>query len=161
MGRADSLSESLIEKSLWRMRRGPLWSFFCPLCRVPRRVRFRKRPGGFGHFSQVGLTAIVFSMATWRWFGVKGLVSFIPIWTVFEVIYRLRMRAALRCDQCGFDPYLFLLDENKAKVEIENHWRKKYEEKGIPFPEKEKNAQPVKRPPLSPEVPLTEATPKS
>ena len=47
------------------------------------------------------------------------------------------MRAALPCQQCGFDPYLFLIDEEWAKKEVEQHWRKKFADHGIPYPEKQ------------------------
>ncbi|MGZ3699270.1 MAG: hypothetical protein ACXWPM_12800 [Bdellovibrionota bacterium] len=94
------------------------------------------------HYIQVALTALVFMLATWKWFAWKGLVSFIPMWTGFEVFYRVRMRGALPCSGCGFDPYLYLNDVQKARTEVQNHWKKKFEEMGIPFPDK-KSSQPL------------------
>jgi hypothetical protein len=73
-------------------------------------------------------------IATWKWMSWKGIVSFVPFWTIFELGYRWKMRAALGCPQCGFDPYLFLVDAKWARKEIEAHWRKKFAEKGIPYP---------------------------
>jgi hypothetical protein len=61
-------------------------------------------------------------------------VFFIPLWTAFEVVYRIRARGVLSCELCGFDPYLFLTNENLARKEIESHWRKKFQEHGIPYP---------------------------
>lgn len=75
-------------------------------------------------------------LATWNWFEWKGVVSFLPFWTFFEMVYRSRVRAALACTQCGFDPYLYLIDVPRAREVVENHWRKKFAEKGIPYPEK-------------------------
>jgi hypothetical protein len=75
-------------------------------------------------------------MISWPWFGLKGVIWFVPLWTIFEVVYRMRVRAALRCRNCGFDPYLFLVDVQKAKTEVDAHWRKLFEEKGVPYPEK-------------------------
>ncbi|MFL5812764.1 MAG: hypothetical protein ACJ763_04250 [Bdellovibrionia bacterium] len=75
-------------------------------------------------------------LATWSWFEWKGIVSFFPLWSVFEVIYRARVRAALACDRCGFDPYLYLIDVPRAREVVENHWRKKFADKGIPYPSK-------------------------
>jgi hypothetical protein len=74
-------------------------------------------------------------LLTWTFFQWKGLVSFIPFWCIFEVIYRTRARATIYCKSCGFDPYLFLVDTELAKKEVDGHWRKKFEEKGIPYPE--------------------------
>ena len=80
----------------------------------------------------------MFMILTWKWFSWRGIASFVPFWTVFEVVYRLRMRAALACNQCGFDPYLFAVDEKRARQEINAHWRRKFAEKGIPYPEPSK-----------------------
>lgn len=126
---------SLPNRSFWRDRVQQIWAFFCPLCNVPRRIPYQPHPG-FKHMFQVGLTAVIFMLATWNWFEWKGIVSFLPLWTLFEVIYRSRVRAALACSHCGFDPYLYLIDVPRAREVVENHWRKKFAEKGIPYPEK-------------------------
>ena len=52
----------------------------------------------------------------------------------FEGYYRSRVRIALSCPHCGFDPYLYLTDVKRARQEIEAYWRKKFAEKGIPYP---------------------------
>ena len=127
-------------KSLWRENSSKVWSFFCPLCRVQRKVPYRSRPGGFRQYMQIGLTAAFFTLVTRKWFQWKGIVSFLPLWISFEVFYRTRMRAAVGCPQCGFDPYLYLVDIKRAHQEIESHWRKKFAEKGMPFPEKDRPA---------------------
>lgn len=109
------------------------WMFFCPLCAVSRRLTGSKNPGKPIHFVQIGLCAAVFTLATYRWFELKGLVSFIPMWIVFETLFRTRVRARIRCSECGFDPFLCVADVDQAKREVENHWKKKFEEKGIPL----------------------------
>lgn len=124
-------------KSYWKERQNQIWTFFCPLCRVQRKLPYHPRPGTRRHFVQIGLTAAVLTLATWNWFEWKGIISFVPIWTVFEVIYRLKLRAALKCSQCGFDPYLYVTDLSKARHEVEEHWKKKFAEKGIPYPKAE------------------------
>ncbi len=121
-------------KSLWRDRSRGLWSFLCPLCKAQRKVLMRPRPGGV-HFIQIGLTSVMFTLLFWSVLGWRGVVSFVPFWTLFEIVYRWRLRAVLPCRQCGFDPYLFLADVDSAKVEIETHWKKKFAEKGIPYPD--------------------------
>ena len=40
----------------------------------------------------------------------------------------------LACPHCGFDPYLYLADVKLARQEIEEHWKRKFAEHGIPFP---------------------------
>jgi len=121
-------------RSLWREKKSDKsWSFYCPQCKVPRRVPYRPQPS-VRHYLQIGLTAVVFTLLTWNWFHWKGVVSFLPLWILFEIIYRTKLRAALNCECCGFDPVLYRVDVKRARREIEDHWKKKFEQKGIPFP---------------------------
>ena len=120
-------------KSVWRENQKDIWSFYCPQCKIPRKVPYRPQPSA-KNYAQVGLTAVVFTLLTWNWFTWKGLVAFVPLWVIFETIYRSRMRAALNCENCGFDPVLYLVDTQRAREEIQNHWKKKFEERGIPYP---------------------------
>lgn len=119
----------------WRERNSKIWSFFCPQCRSPKRVAYRPKPE-VSHYIQVALTAVVFTLLSWHWFEWKGIVSFLPLWIAFEAVYRSKTRAALACSDCGFDPFLYLVDVKRARAEIESHWRKKFADKGIPYPEK-------------------------
>ena len=122
-------------KSLWQEKKNDFWSFYCPHCEAPRRVRTQPKPLA-RHYFQIGLTAVIFMLICWPLFHAKGIVAFVPFWLLFETIYRTRHRAALACHQCGFDPFLYLTDVSHARREIEDHWRKKFTEKGIPYPEK-------------------------
>lgn len=123
-------------KTVWQERQPDVFTFICPLCKRARSLAFRTQPGGFKHIMAVGVTTLLFMLLAWNWFSWKGLVAFVPFWSIFEVVYRWRTRAALFCKECGFDPYLFKTDLKVAKREVEVHWRKKYAERGIPFPEK-------------------------
>ncbi|OFZ19600.1 MAG: hypothetical protein A2X94_17315 [Bdellovibrionales bacterium GWB1_55_8] len=127
----------LAKRSLWDGRnQSDVWSFYCPLCACARRVTGRPRPGGIRHVAQIALSTAMFMLAAWPWFSWKGAVAIVPLWAAFEVFYRLRMRAALACPHCGFDPFLYLRDRASARREVERHWRRRFEEKGIPYPEK-------------------------
>ena len=95
------------------------------------------KPGRPIHFAQVGITTVVLAIgmnALWPWIGVKALVAFVPLWIAFEVIYRAKVRASVVCRKCGFDPVLYLSDVDRTREAIRDHWRKRFEEKGIPFP---------------------------
>lgn len=120
-------------KSVWKEHPHQVWGFYCPLCRAERRLPFRPSPGP-RHYAQIGLTTVFLAVLTWPLFGWKGLVLFLPLWTVFEMVYRARARAHLHCSQCGFDPYLYLVDVKRARKEVELHWRKKFAEHGVPYP---------------------------
>ncbi len=129
-------------KTTWRAKRSHLYQFYCPLCKVERRVPFRHRPGGI-HYVQVGMTAIAFAFATSPWWDWKGIVSFFPFWIVFEVVYRMRMRGALICDSCGFDPTLFLVDQKRARTQVERYWAEKMSEVGREYPSGRKVPKPA------------------
>lgn len=127
----------MFKKSLWRERNTKPFSFFCPNCRIERRAPVHPRPATPKNIAKVALAAIFFTVVTWPWFEWKGIVSAFPMWIIFEVSYRTFMRAALACDACGFDPVLYLVDVKRARGEVEAHWRRKFAEKGIPYPEPE------------------------
>ena len=122
-------------KKFWRDPRREDWSFFCPLCKAPHKIPFQPKPTR-KHFIQIGITTAFFTLMTWPWFDFKGVVAFFPLWVAFESLYRTRVRVSVRCHHCGFDPFLYLNDVQQARATIESHWRKIFQERGIPFPEK-------------------------
>lgn len=128
----------IASRSIWRERYTKNFSFYCPMCTVPRRIGMHPKPGQPIHFAQVGITAILISALSAHflpWIGWKAIVSFVPLWIGFETVYRAKIRASVACGQCGFDPFLYLADTKMARTAVRDHWRKKFEEKGIPFPE--------------------------
>lgn len=125
--------ESIQIRSLWRSRPQRGFSYFCPVCGTPHRLPFSLAPS-FRHYVQVGLTTLVAAIAAWPVFGPKGFVLFVPLWMGFEMFFRLRARARMRCDQCAFDPYLYLVDAQKARAEIDTHFKGLFEAKGLGWP---------------------------
>lgn len=120
-------------KSLYQDRNRRNYAFICPLCTSPRKIKYSPQPTA-SHFLQIALTSVFFTLVCWNLFSWKGIVSFLPFWVIFEVIYRSRVRVALACEQCGFDPVLYLVDVDRARGEVDKHWRAKFAEKGIPYP---------------------------
>ncbi len=133
------------KKSVWKGKAGHAWEFFCPFCKLKRKIPYRAQPGGFKQIFQVAVTAAFVMLVSWPWFDWKGIITFVPLWMTFEVYYRSKLRTVLLCDNCGFDPYLYLTDVKKARSELEKHLRAKYAEKGIPFPEKESAKAPKEK----------------
>jgi hypothetical protein len=129
------------KKVFWKEKGTKPYSFICPLCTSQRKIPYQPRPTP-RHYVQIGLTAACLMLLTWPIFGWKGFVSFIPLWTVFEILYRGKVRGALSCPQCGFDAYLYMVDVKRARTEVESHWRKKFADKGIPYPEKPQPLEP-------------------
>lgn len=129
-------------KSIWNERYTKNFSFYCPMCTSPRRIGMHPKPGSLVHFGQVGISAIFITMLTAHflpWIGWKAIVCFVPLWITFETIYRAKVRDSVICSKCGFDPVLYLVEPGKARTAIREHWRKRFEEKGIPFPEDTEN----------------------
>ena len=131
----EVLERHLRRKGPWREREREPYAFFCPLCRAQRKLPEHPDPWSPRSILQIGLCTAVFALAASPWLGFKGWVAFVPFWMVFEIVYRLRMRAKLRCGECGFDPVLYLSDVQRARREVESHWRRRFEEQGIPYPE--------------------------
>jgi hypothetical protein len=77
----------------------------------------------------VGLTTLVAAALCWPWFGARGLFLLLPFWSFFEVVYRLRVRAELPCDHCGFDPALYLADVQLARQQMKRFWDLKLEKR--------------------------------
>jgi len=124
----------LLKKSLWKEKQVDVWSFYCPQCSSLRKVESAKRPGK-KHFFQIALITTVFMQLTWSVLSWKGIVIFLPLWFFFEVFFRIRLRALLSCTHCGFDPYLYLVDVKSARKEIDQHWRRIFQDRGVPFPD--------------------------
>ncbi len=111
--------------------------FFCVSCKRERRQVPPAKVGSPRFFGHIFLATAFFTVVFWPWMGIKGSFAFlIPVGLVMEAVYRLKMRASLACPDCQFDPILYLVDRSKAVKQVEEAWRKKFTEKGLPFPEK-------------------------
>lgn len=110
------------------------WKYYCPLCHVQRALHQSAPRPTAKHFMQMVVTTVFVMTVLWPWTHWKGAVFFVPIWVTFELIFRIRTRAALICGNCGFDPNLYLIDPKRARSDVEAFWRKKFAEKGIPYP---------------------------
>lgn len=83
---------------------------------------------------RVVITTGIVTLALYPWLSWKGVVSIVPLWAAFEVFYRGRVRAQLACPECGFDPYLYMVDRRKAREAMEVFWRTRLEARGLPYP---------------------------
>ena len=115
-------------------------SFFCVGCNRERHLSAPARVGSPRFFIHILITTAFCTLITWPWLGLKGAAFFlIPVGLTFEAVYRLKLRADLICPDCSFDPTLYLSNPDKAVRQVEDTWKKKYEEKGIPYPETKKS----------------------
>lgn len=135
--------------SLWKKIEESGFKFYCVGCNKERRIHPPAKIGSKLFNAQILITSFIFTFATYPWLGFKGFAFFvIPVGIGFEAFYRMKMRAAIVCPDCEFDPILYLVDRKKAAHQVERVWRKKFEQRGFPYPEKN-----PKKPVLSTPVP--------
>ena len=134
--------------SIWKKIENAGFRFYCVGCNRERRLAPPAKVGSLKFNAHILITTLFFSMITFPIFHFKGPLFFlIPVGLVFEAVYRIKMRSSLVCPDCSFDPILYLVDREKATRQVEEVWRKKFEEKGFPYPEqKRKPHQGVKAP---------------
>jgi hypothetical protein len=121
-------------QSLWQERHSKNFSFFCPLCTSPRRTAMRPNPYQPILLFRVFLSSLLIALALSPWWGWKGIVAFFPLWIGFELIYRAKARQEIECPHCGFDPFLYMHDPERANTSVKAHFQKRFEERGIPYP---------------------------
>lgn len=139
------------EKPFQFVRAGKM-HFFCPLCKYHQSTSTIDKVG-LKHHAQIALGTITITYFSFPIFGLKGLSLYLVFWTAFEFFYRLRKRQALVCESCGFDPFLYKQDVNKARQALRAHWENRIANENL-FPNlKLKNYQTArvnKQPEISP-----------
>lgn len=123
-----SFEQSLLNKTAWRERGTKRFQFYCPQCRHQRVIPFIPKPAQLEHIFRIFVTACFVTLLTWKWFEWKGILVIFPLWAAFEFFYRLRARTVASCPYCGFDPYLFLADVQRARAHMEAFWKDKVAE---------------------------------
>ena len=108
--------------------------YFCSCCKNPRLVSQSPNPYSLSRLGRLALTHAFLMVVCWPLLGWKGLVLALPILAIFEGVYRMRFRAQVRCNFCGFDPHLYQRDVPALRREMESYWRSKYASAGVPFP---------------------------
>lgn len=137
-------------KTIWKKIEESGFKFYCVGCNRERRIRPPAKIGSAAFYLQILITTASLTLVGYPWFGLKGFAfMIIPVGIAFEAFYRMKMRAAMVCPDCEFDPILYLVDRKKAAHQVERVWRKKFEQKGIPYPEKNQRKPTV---PVTPEV---------
>ena len=100
--------------------------FFCPLCEYHQSTNTIAKIGARHHAQMAVFTAVLMLLA-WPVMGLKGALFYLPVWGAFELVYRMRKRQALICQSCGFDPFLYKQDMQKARESLKRHWQTRIE----------------------------------
>ncbi len=126
-------------RSVWKKIENQGFKFYCVGCNRERRQSPPAQVGTPKFFAHILISTAFFSVLAYPWLQWKGFFAFlIPVAVVLEGLYRMKMRAALVCPDCNFDPILYMVDRDKAVRQVEETWRKKFEKHGIPYPENKK-----------------------
>lgn len=123
-------------QSLYKTLERTNFKFYCVSCHKERHLAAPAKVGSKMFYFHVATTSAFIMAILWHWFAWKGIVVTVPILAAFEILYRLKMRAALACPDCSFDPILYLVDREKAVRQVEDVWMKKFEQRGLPYPER-------------------------
>lgn len=114
----------LMESLPFQFQKRPFWEFFCPVCKAQRRSFYWPSPR-LKHYISLSIFAILITLIMYPFFGMKGFVVNLPIWVVFEFVYRARARQSLICPHCGFDPYLYKHDVKLARQKMDEFFEEK------------------------------------
>lgn len=114
--------------------------FFCPLCKYHQSTNTIKR-FGWRNLAQLAIATITTTYLAFPIFGWKGISMFFVYMAGFEFFYRLRKRHALICTSCGFDPFLYKQDVQRARQALKTHWQKRIETENLFVGKKLKNYQ--------------------
>jgi hypothetical protein len=96
-------------------------TYLCPMCKSRRVLKTTLSPYTALNFMRVGVTSLLVTLALWPVWGARGAAVTLPLWMIFEMLHRWRVRFSLQCDKCGFDPVLYLKDVGRAKRVVHEH----------------------------------------
>jgi hypothetical protein len=137
-------------KQVYKQIKSRGFKFYCVGCSRERRQTMPATLGSPRFFMNIAITTAFCAMLTWPWLHFRGLFAFlIPVGLVMEALARMKLRGALVCPDCNFDPILYLSDRPKALQQVEVAWRTKFAEKNLPFPERRKGSKNSSRTPPS------------
>lgn len=119
----------MASKDFYFMRAGKL-HFFCPLCKHHQSTSTIQSIT-WKHHAQMAVVTAAVSYLLWPFFGPKSIPFYLIYWAGFEFFYRLRKRDALICESCGFDPFLYMQDVDKARKALKKHWEIRIEKENL------------------------------
>ncbi len=92
-------------------------SCYCAFCKTPRKVYKRK---SLSYIEILGLIflSITFTFVFFKSMDPRGLFIVGASLLVGEIFTQLKWRTAMVCQNCGFDPVLYLRDHEQAGLKI-------------------------------------------
>ncbi|MBK9322772.1 MAG: hypothetical protein IPM97_07485 [Bdellovibrionaceae bacterium] len=99
---------------------------FCAFCRTPRRI-YKRRNIGLINISYAALASVLVMYLIWKSFDPRVLMVFAVFLALTEVFIQLRWRMSVPCRQCGFDPVLYIKDQERAVEKVTLHLKSRKE----------------------------------
>ncbi len=90
---------------------------FCAFCKTPKKVYKRK---SLNLMEVVSLTmfALLMTSVLWEHLDPRGLLVLISMLTIAEFFVRLRWRHSTICNNCGFDPVIYVKNPELAAQKV-------------------------------------------
>lgn len=92
---------------------------FCALCRAPRELK-QSSELSILNYAQLILLSSLITYFTYDVISLKGMISIIPMWAIFEFVKKSLYRKELTCPTCGFDPTWYRRDVKMAREKVKN-----------------------------------------
>ena len=121
------------------VREGRL-NFYCPLCHSQQATNVAEKIT-WKHHAQLALLTAVVTFASWPLFGINSVLFYLIFWGTLEFVHRFKKRDQLVCNTCGFDPFLYKQDTQKARDAVKKFWEAKIENENLFHGVKLKNYQ--------------------
>lgn len=100
---------------------------YCAFCKSPRRI-YKKKNISLMNFLASAMTAIVIMLGLWQQFDPRVVIVFIVCLAISEVFVQIRWRLSVACRQCGFDPVLYVRDQEGAAAKVKAHLDRRKEQ---------------------------------
>ncbi len=92
-------------------------SCYCAFCKTPRKVYKHKNLSYFEVLSLIFLS-IIFTFVIYKSMDPRGLFIVAAFLLFGEIFTQVKWRSAMVCQNCGFDPVLYIRDHELAGLKI-------------------------------------------
>lgn len=89
----------------------------CAFCGNQHYV-FTRKSLSFGDYIKAGLISLAISTVVWQTIEPRAFAVFAIVLGVFEVALIVKRVISLPCNQCGFDPVLYLRSRHRAVEKV-------------------------------------------
>ena len=92
---------------------------YCAFCKTKRKV-YRRKNLSFVEVVGLFLFSALVSYLIWSPFDLRGLAFLITLLGIGELFFRLRWRQSMICQNCGFDPVIYIKDAAQAAEKVKS-----------------------------------------